>query len=369
MNAVTQVPSASGTVALNHNAPVQLPKLTDAQKEAIDKGMRALADKLASVVDEEVNALVISIEHSKKEVATGPFRIMRWAMDHINTDTLALFPNPGSDTGDCPDKYEEVYFRDGKKKFRATSFYLKWFLNTFPEGQRIAAALAHIALAKDEKANQAAVPQEIRNLDPVALEALREDLVSKQNSGVKAVRDTFALIKQFDAVNALKGVTAEPLLDKDGNVEKMQKPIHVYNVDQPKKEWGLYSISGFMQFDPAKAAEMGGTFDQLKLTAKREQGEEEGDPATSDAPVAINTNKTLVARLGDIHEFINNKLMADPKREAYGLFLREHIAVAGSNDLIETLDDIRTFCAKILAIPSVAGRLEDIVNGRAAKAV
>lgn len=365
MNATAiQVPSAAGAVSVLHNqAPVTLPKLTDAQKEAIDKTMKALADKLASVVDDEVNSLVVAIEVNKKEVATGPFRIMRWAMDHIDAATLALFPTPGSDTGDCPDKYEEVHFRDGKKKFRATSFYLKWFLSTFPEGRRIAAALAHIALAKDEKANQAAVPQEIRNLDPVALEALREDLVSKQNSGVKAVRDTFALMKQFDAVNALKGVTAEPLLDKDGNVEKMQKPIHVYNVDQPKKEWGLYSISGFMQFDPAKAAELGGTFDALKLTAKRETPPDGGE-GTGDKPVPINTNATLSARINDVAEYIGNKLMADKKRELYGLFLKDHIATLDSGDLIYNLNEIKLFVDGVLNIPAVQTRLEEVNKKR-----
>lgn len=348
---------------IGHN--VQLPKLTDQQKEAIDKTMKALADNLSTLVTDEANAIIVRIDHAKKDLGSGPFQLLKWAKTNIPADKLAMFPTPGSETGTCPDKYEEVYHRDGKKKFRKTSFYLKFFLQSFPEGKRIAAALAHIALAKDEKANQAAVPAEIRALDPVALESLREDLVGQQNTGVKAIRDAMALEKQFNAVNALAQVGAEPLMDKAGDVQKVNKPIKVWNTENKDTEWNLYSISGFMQFDADRASELGGTFDALKLTAKRDQSEDGGD-GTGDKPVVINTNATLVARITDIHEFIANKLMADPKRELYGQFLKDHIASAGSDDLIESLSDIMSFANGVLNIPAVQTRLEIITAKRAA---
>lgn len=366
MTQANTVPAADRVVARTDNAVVKLPELTAAEKEAIAKAMSALSDSLASFVTPELNAIFVEIDKAKKDLQVGPFRILKYVKSNIPADKLILFPTPGSEVGDCPDKYEEPYFRDGKKKFKKTSFYLKYFLNHFPEGKRIAAALAHIALAKDEKANQAAVPDDIRKLNPVDLENLREDLVGQQNAGVKALRDAMGLEKQFNAVNALAKVSAMPLMDAEGNVRRVNKPIKVWNTDNPEQEWYLYSISGFNQFDPARAAELGGTLEALKLTAKREQGEEDSDPATSDKPVAINTNATLVARIGDIHEFVANKLMADPKRELYGLFLKDHIASAGSDDLIESLSGIKHFVDGVLNIPAVQTRLELITAKRAA---
>lgn len=353
----------TAAVAGHNNKAPELPKLTDQQKEAIAKTMVSLSDELAKTFPSaDVDAIIVRTVEAGKDVAAGPWLILRVIKDKVAPEILAKFPTPGSDVGNCPDKYQEPYFKDGNKKFRATSFYLKFFLQHMPEGKRIASALAHIALAKDDNANQAAVPEAIRALNPVDLENMREDLVSQQNKGVKALRDAMALEKQLVAVNRLKECAAAPLMDKDGNVRRVSKPIKVWNTEKPEDEWKLYSISGFMQFDAAAAEELGGTFDALKLTAKREQEEGEGDPATSDAPVAINTNKTFAARVGDIAEFIANKHMTDPKRELYGLFLKEHIAVAGSNDIISDIYDIAQWCKAILEIPSVASRLEDIAG-------
>jgi len=362
--------NTAAVVGHNANAAVALPKLTDQQKEAIAKSMVSLSDELAKTFPtNDVDAIIVRTVEAGKDVAAGPWLILRVIKDKVAPEVLAKFPTPGSEVGLCPDKYDEPYFKDGNKKFRKTSFYLKFFLQNMPEGKRIASALAHIALAKDDNANQAAVPEAIRALNPVDLENMREDLVSQQNKGVKALRDAMALEKQLVAVNKLAECAAAPLMDKDGNVRRVSKPIKVWNTEKPEDEWKLYSISGFMQFDAAAAAELGGSFDSLKLTAKREQeeGDEGGDPATSDAPVAINTNKTFAARIGDIGEFIGNKLMADPKRELYGMFLKEHIAVAGANDLLSDIYDIAQFCNTILDIPSVKDRLEDI-KGKERKA-
>lgn len=352
--------NTAAVVGHNH---VEL-KLTDAQMEAIAKTMEKLEEKLSSVVTDELNGIVVAIDAARKETQAGPFVLLKWFKVNVPAGTLALFPTPGSEVGDCPDKYKEPYYRDGKKKFKQTSFYLRFYLNHFPEGKRIAAALAHIAIAKDEKANQNAVPQEIRNLDPVALEGFREDLVKQQNTGVASIRSAIALNKQLDAVNELSGVSAAPQMDKNEDVLKVAKPIKVWNVEQPDQQWNLYSISGFMQFDPARAAELGGTFDALKLTAKRDQ--EEGGEQGGDKPVVINTNATLVARITDIHEFISNKMMNDPKRELYGLFLKDHIASANSDDLIESLSDIKLFVDGVLNIPAVQTRLEILTAKRAA---
>jgi hypothetical protein len=364
-NIMTTETLLNTAAVVGHNKAVELPKLTDTQKDAIAKTMVSLSDELAKTFPtDEVDTIIVRTVEAGKDVAAGPWLILKVIKSKVEPGTLAKFPTPGSEVGLCPDKYEEPYFKDGNKKFRKTSFYLKFFLLHMPEGKRIAAALAHIAIAKDENANQAAVPEVIRAMNPVDLENYREDLVSQQNKGVKALRDAMALEKQLVAVNKLAGCAAAPLMDKEGNVRRTSKPVKVWNTENADSEWKLYSISGFMQFDADAAAENGGTFDALKLTAKREQedGEDGGDPATSDAPVAINTNKTFAARIGDIHEFIVNKLMGDPKRELYGLFLKEHIATAGSDDLIEAIDDLRAFCAKITSIPTVAARLEEISN-------
>ena len=201
----THVNASSSAVAIagiGHNsAAIQKPKLTDQQNEAIDKAMRAIAEQLSTVVDEELNNIVVQIDTDKKAARNGPFRLLRWLKEKVPSEKIGLFPTPGSKAEDGvaqPDIYSEAYFRDGNKKFRKTSFYLKFFLNYLPEGKRIAAALAHIALAKDEKANHAAVPAEIMKLNPVALEELRVDLVSQQNTGVQSLRSAVSALMPLE---------------------------------------------------------------------------------------------------------------------------------------------------------------------------
>lgn len=360
MNTQANIPAADRTVTKSDNAPLDPTKLTDAQRQAIAKTRDALVTELSSIVTEEVNNIVVWIDQSKKDADSGPFVILKWFKENVDSDTLAKFPRPGSELGDNPDKYKEPYFREGKLKFKATSFYLKFFLSAFPEGKRIASALAHIALAKDENANQAAVPQNIRDMNPVQLEQLKQDLTSQQNRGVRSIRDAIALNQQLDAINDLPEVAAAPIFDDDGNVVKMSKPIKVWNVKSPEQQWNLYSISGFMQFDPDKAAELGGTYDALKLTAKREQSEIGENAGQSDKPVVINTNATLAARINDIAEYICNKLMpaGNKNREVYGLFLKDQINGPDGGDLIYNLNEIKLFVDGVLNIPSVQVKLE-----------
>lgn len=356
------VPAVDRTVTSKDNQPdngIKLPKLTEEQMAAIAKAQDALVDKLGAIVTDDVNDIIVTIENARKDAAAGPFKLLKWFMENVDEETLAMFPTPGSDVGDNPDKYSEPYFRDGKRKWKATSFYLKLFLQRFPAGKAIAQSLAHIALAKDENANQNAIPENIRNLNPIQLEALREDLMQQQNKGVKAIRDAIALDKQLKAVNDLPEVAVEPIIDPDsGEVARIAKPIKVWNVKSPENQWNLYSINGFMAFDPAKASELGGTFDALKLTAKRVREEDQDNGGSNDKPQPVNTNSTMVARINDIAEYIANKLMADRKREAYALFLKNEVAGPNGDDLIYNLNEIKMFVDSVLNIPQVQSRLE-----------
>src|SRR5216110_156481 len=130
------VPAAGRVVTpADNHPPVELPKLTDAQKDVIAKAMATLGDTLAVFVTDEMNEVIVECDKAKKDLQAGPFKLLRILKDTVPADKLALFPTPGSEVGDCPDKYEEPYFRDGKKKFKKTSFYLKYFLLHFPEGK------------------------------------------------------------------------------------------------------------------------------------------------------------------------------------------------------------------------------------------
>jgi hypothetical protein len=356
------VPAVDRTVTSKDNQPangIKLPKLTEEQMTAIAKAQDALVDKLGAIVTDDVNEIIVTIENARKDAAAGPFKLLKWFMENVDEETLAMFPTPGSDVGDNPDKYSEPYFRDGKRKWKATSFYLKFFLQRFPAGKAIAQSLAHIEIAKDENANPNAIPENIRNMNPVQLDALRQDLLQQQNKGVKAIRDAIALDKQLKAVNDLPEVGVEPIIDPDtGEVARIAKPIKVWNLKAPDNQWNLYSINGFMAFDPAKALELGGTFDALKLTAKRARQEDQDNGESNDKPQPVNTNSTMVARINDIAEYIANKLMADRKREAYALFLKNEVAGPDGDELIYNLNEIKMFVDSVLNIPQVQSRLE-----------
>lgn len=345
---------------IGHNvAPPQLPKLTDNQMKAIAQTMDKLADSLASKVTTEMNDAVGVIIQAKKDWQGGPLVLLSWIKDQFDDATIQSFPTPSSDVGECPDKYKVPYYRDGKLKFKATTFYLELFKRT-PAGKAIETKLAHIALAKDEKANKAAVAPDILSLDPVSLDRLKGTLEQERGTAVAAWRSAMGVQKQLDAVNALEHVEALPLVDKEGNLIQSAKPIKVWNTNAPDVEWTLYSIGAFLMFDPAKAGENGGTFEALKLTVKRNV-EEGGSSDSAAAATPINTNDTLVGRLNDVAEFIVNKHMADKKRELYGLFLKDKVNGANSDDLIYNLSELRLWVDGILNIPAVQTRLE-IIN-------
>lgn len=358
---MTDIPASDRTVSKSDNV-LDYENLTDAQREAIAKTRDSLITELSKLITDDVNAIVVRIDAAAKDAKSGPFDILEWFRSNIDADELAKFPRPGSKLGDNPDIYKEVYFRDGNKKFKPTSFYLKFFLNAFPEGQRIAKTMRMIELAGNEKADHTEIPQDIRDLNPIQLDAMKKDLTDQQNRGVRSIRDAIALHMQFELVNELPGVTAEPELDDNGHVAKIAKPILVYDTNKPRQVWGHYSISGFMQFDPEKAAELGGTFDALKLTAKREKATDDNTGGTGDKPVVINTNSTMAARLNDVAEYISNKLMPEGSRnrEIYALFVKDQVNGPDGNDLIYNLNEIKLFVDGILNIPSVQSKLEQI---------
>jgi len=351
----TQLLNTSAIVG--HNSAPQLPKLTDSQMKAIAVTMDKLADTLAGKITTEMNAAIGTMVKAKKDWQGGPLVLLGWIKQQFDAATILSFPTPGSDVGECPDKYKVPYYRDGKLKFKATTFYGELYKRT-PSGKAIEVQLAFIGLAKDDKANHTTVPPEIMSLNPVDLDRLKGTLEQERNVAVAAWRSAMGLQKQFDAVNALEFVEAMPLLDKDGNIYQAAKPIKVWSVTQPDAEWNLYSIGAFLMFDAAKAGENGGTFEALKLTVKRSV---EPDPVGgANTATPINTNDTLVGRINDVAEFIVNKHMADKKRELYGLFLKDKINGANSDDLIYNLSELKLWVDGVLNIPAVQTRLEVI---------
>jgi len=342
---------------VGHNST--LPKLTDSQMQSIAKTMDKLADSLASMITPEMDAAVSKAIQAKKDWQGGPLILLGFIKSQFSDAVVSSFPTPGSDVGECPDKYKVPYYRDGKLKFKATTFYLEAFKRT-PTGKVIERDLAFIGIAKDEKSNKASVPAEILALDPVGLDRLKGTLEQERNTAVAAWRSAMGLQKQLDAVNALAFVEAVPLTDKEGNVYQAAKPIKVWNTEQPDTEWTLYSIGAFLMFDAAKAGEMGGTFEALKLTVKRTVDDGQGGQASA---TPINTNDTLVGRLNDVAEFVVNKHMADKKRELYGLFLKDKVNGANSDDLIYNLSELKLWIDGIMNIPAVQTRLE-VINAK-----
>lgn len=358
MNALVNPAAIAG-----HNSAPAAPKLTDSQLKAIAQTMDKLADSLSTLVTSEADLMVKQIVQARKDWQGGPFKLLAFAKDAYGEEQLASFPTPGSEVGDCPDKYKIPYYRDGKLKFKATSFYAEFFKRTVT-GKHIEATLAFISLAKDEKANKATVPADILKMNDVDLSRYKATLDQERTVAIAAWRNALALQKQFEAVNALDHVECAPLTDNDGNVLQAAKPIKVWNINQPDKEWNLYSVGAFLMFDAAKASENGGTYEALKLTVKREQGED--GPTGSEAAPHIATNKTLAAFLLTTHEFIANKHLADKKRELYSLFLKDQINGAGSDQLVQAIRDLEMWAKAILDIPAVQSRLETIDQKAAA---
>ncbi len=336
--------------------------------------MFANAQEVASHSD-WLSATINTIAKAKQDYEGGPFAVMFKVMDQMPAETIDALPDPDAETGNNPGKFKvRTVGNKGKPIVKEYKYY--YVLSDKLPGnivkqQRI--DMLELSMKDPVQFNVSSVPQEIKDM----AKKRREAEVSRLNGELQTSRvnvlAAFELLFHIRAVNALEHVNASILyaLDENGKemggdnyegvpvVENTRTPIFVAtdNEDRLKKgqDQAHMSVASFKKLRPAFAKEKGGTYQALidsVPTIKR--GTKTEDQPGGTKPELINTNETFIARMLDVHDYID-VIMSDTKQTAVSAILGLLNGKSGGDDLLITITEVRDGLNTILAKTYKAG--------------
>lgn len=352
---------------------------TETPAEPKDEGINALmsggelmlkkARDMANLENADTAAAIKEICTAKETWQGGPFRILSAWYNNYSAEQLAEFPRPGVDTGNNPNAFQiKKTDASGKERMAKTTFYAQYALAT-KEGQVIAKAIGLTKIAIDPTSNKAGLPEEYANL------ASSDDGISTLKSRADQLRSrlnnmTLAFTKAAKLMWQISDISDMPLLSVDIRTTKDnpaaldgQTPFIVYtkpDEGKPVTEQKSFSIGSFLNLNPAKALEKGGTLKALQDTLQNTNGGAQ-TPANKER---IKTVDTFVEVATDIHDFLD-EVLSDSKQTLYGALLKE-LNKKGSDDLLVTVTELRNFFNDILNDVHNAGQRYTDIQKRSA---
>jgi hypothetical protein len=280
----------------------------------IGERQNALAVELAGLATAELNTAIETVLKAKEDLLSGPFAIIG-ALEASLGNKVDSLPKPGEKEGNNPAIYKVAVMdkRTGKQTKLETNFY-NVYADSLPEGKAVISELRMIVLSRDIEANHTGIPKAIMDMTPQQKNVREGYLTGRKSTNRAKVIAAVELRFQFEAVNSVFGVKAEPFFADDNRtiIDNSTTPIHVFNPKNDKKEWKAVSISSFMKFDAPKAIEKGGTYAALLETIKRKKGEAETE-INEAKPHFIKTLDTFKARTADFHQYMDEVWSASDK--------------------------------------------------------
>ncbi len=307
-----------------------------ADGEAMEKKAREWATRegagLAPILDRLIK--------SKQDWEGGQFEVMFKLTSNMTAEQMADLPVPGSETGQL-----------------------------------------RLSLGDPAKVNQSAIPADIKDMIPDYRWAEISRLEGEIEASSKKVIEAFELMFQYQAVNALEGVTVEllyalgpkgELLDgEEGRarvIENTKTPIVVTTTLEKRKaiDTKRMGVGSFKKLDVPKATEGGGTYASLMKTIEREP-KKPGTPGQAVAlPQNIKTVDTFEARIVDVHSYLD-EAWSDTKQAEFGAIL-QRLNSKNGNLLLLSLTDIRNIINDLLAKVHKSGERYAELNGQRAAA-
>lgn len=335
--------------------------------------------------DTSINVLVEASKLDDKRRETIFDVVARLSADY--GDKLASFPIVG--TGKVKDgaianpsnhpEWFKVKARNAKNEptTKEVSFF-QVLVEGKPQVKKMlddAAFLERMNNAEDARTN---IPKEL--IDTYGRDAILRNgeikyLRNKVTGFVSRIRNAVAFMQQMESVNAIPNVACIPFMDDSGNVRRTLEPLHFFKVSALQADGTpvphlldarTMGVGNFMKMNVAKAKEVdGGSYDSLIATLARVKDKEDG-PDSLLAPQHIETAETFLARVNDIHSFMDKAWM-DKTGGLYGKLLKA-LAAPGSDDTLASIDEMADMFKSILEMPAIAKRLIDIREGNATKA-
>lgn len=197
---------------------------------------------------------------------TNEFRniISRWPLVDSEPGTAEAPFKPRFE-GDFPAKYK--VFNVTSRKHEPRDTYNIMFDAT-PLGSKLNKEIAELEDAINDRVG--AVPQADwptrKGYDGTVWGKVKDDLkgrkallTGRKNTGRSKLKEAVTIYQTLATVNDLQGVVAKIRKDADGKISR-PNPILIYNPENPAEETQRCKVSEFLSYDPAKAAEKGGTF-------------------------------------------------------------------------------------------------------------
>lgn len=339
--AVREVPTDTGT------EPAVISNPTDYDGEALAGNARAMAAKETDAMSAAVNVVM----KAKEDWQGGPIRVLLALQASYTPEELASFPVPDSDTGNNPDKFKIEVVKDGSTVKRPTTWYTQ-FADATKEGKAICDRIEMIERAAKTDTVKTGIPEDILSLNPTQREVELNRLKGRRNTIRASYKKAVALNIQFNLVNEMDGIQAEPIwIDgKEGEeVENTTKPIAVWQIPEegkPVKNWEAYSVGSFMKLSVGKALEKGGTFKALKESVTRAKAGAVGNNAAATKTPAIATLETLLERMVEVHSYAMDKVMMAKDTAEYGTILKT-LNSKGADELVTTFVELKVMFDQI----------------------
>lgn len=362
---------------LNPKAPptVEVPRVDPHQYE-IGAAMFANAQEVASKSD-WLSATINTIAKAKQDYEGGPFAVMFKVMDKMDAETIDALPDPNADTGNNPGIFKVRTLNSKSKPVIREYKYYHVLSDKLPgnivKQQRI--EMLELSMKDPVQFNVSSVPQEIKDMEKKRREAEVSRLEGELRTSRTNVLAAFELLFHIRAVNSLEGVRATILYALDDNgkemggedyegvpvVENTLTPIFVATTNEDRRNKGQdqshMSVTSFKKLRPDVAKEKGGTYQALidsVPTVKRGTKDEGTDQTGGTKPELINTNETFIARLVDVHDYVD-VIMSDTKQTAISAILGLLNGKSGGDDLLITITEVRDGLNTILAKTYKAG--------------
>lgn len=347
--------------------------------EAMEMKARAFGASQSAALGETINR----IAKAKQDYQGGPFAVMFTVTKNMTGEQLDELPHPASNSGQNPAIYKvSVIGAKGKRSTPEHKYYNVVSDNLACNVAKQARIdLLELSLGDPTKVNMSSVPADIQDMDKKYREAEIARLKGELATSRRNVNEAFELLFHIREINELPGVEASVIyaigpdgLLQDGEdgresvVENTTTPISLTTTVEGRKgiDTCLLSVGSFKKLDPKKASEKGGTYQALIDTAQRGTKSGTGSGTGGAAkPERIATNDTLIARMVDIHAYMD-EIASDTKQTAFSALLNQLNKKEGSADLLMTMTEVRDFLNDLLGKTYKAGeRYQELTRVRA----
>lgn len=331
---------------------------------------------LASHASPAFLATASAIVKAKEDWKGGPVKIWQAAKLAYPGDAFDVFPIPESKTGNNPAIFmvDKPSGKDGKLMPKETNFY-NVFADSLPPVVTILQQIEWLQRMGNDKMKLDGIPADWLNEyqnHAIKRENMLKKLGNKQTSFRSAIKDGFKLIFKLDMVNELAGCHAEVVPSAiEGEYENIVR-VRSTVPGRELEDNEAFSLDAFGKLDPAKAFEGGGTWQALMATKKRKvEGQGAADGAAK--PQTIKTVDTYVARITDVHAFMDEVWSAKDKAQ-YEALLKTlgPKGPAGSDNFALSLYSIHTMLNQVYRHDGIRARAEKLFeadvagDGRAA---